>query len=90
MERKSIERMEHWLIGSICVVGLVCLALAGYVLWAWPAPTYDALGGWSTPGWLIALGLAGYGLGMLVLAFFATRSVMDCRQRRANRRGGPR
>jgi hypothetical protein len=43
--------------------------MAGYVLWTWPEPTYDPLSGWRTPGWLIALGLAGYGLGMLVLAF---------------------
>jgi hypothetical protein len=61
-------RIADWLVGFMCVVALVCLAIAGYVLWAWPAPTYDPLGGWSTPGWLIASGFTGYGLGLLVLA----------------------
>ena len=55
-------RIQDWLVGALCVVGLASLAMAAYVLWTWPEPTYDPLAGWSTPGWLLAAIFTGYGL----------------------------
>jgi hypothetical protein len=60
--------LDQWIFWALCANGVAALVMAAYLHFTWPE------GGWSSHGWLI---LAGYGFGMLVLAFFAKRILLD-------------